>query len=146
MKVILAITSVILGGGWAVLWAAPAYPEPTEQEMRSVMERTMLQRGGTQTGPGEISIDNAINGMKMTIVSFTKLGCEPANQGPGYVCSYQVKSKMTVHSNERSREGDRHADAVNSLLRGMMGGRETVVDVATRRFLRMADEWVMSRE
>lgn len=127
-------------------WAAPAYPEPSEQEMRQAIEQAMVQRGGTQTRPGEISVDNPINGMTMSITAFTKLGCEPANRGPGYVCSYHVKTKLSAHSNEGSRQGDNHAAAVNQLLRAMMGGQEEVADTATRRFLRMGSEWVMSRE
>jgi hypothetical protein len=136
----------MLCAGWSLSWAAPTYREPTEEEMKRAMERAMLQRGGTQTRPGEVSIDNSINGMTLTIISFRKLGCEPANQGPGYVCSYHVRSKMTAHSNEGTRAGDRHAAAVNQLLLGIMGGREEAADTATRRFLRMDDEWVMSKE
>jgi hypothetical protein len=132
--------------GWSDSWAAPSYPEPSEQEMRRAIERAMVQRGGTQTRPGEISVDNPINGMTLTITSFTKLGCEPAIQGPGYVCSYHFKSKMGAHSNEGTQQGDKHAAAVNKLLQAMMGGREEVADSATRRFLRMGDEWIMSKE
>lgn len=136
--------------GWQMLCvsalASPAYPEPSEREMRQAIEQAMVQRGGSQTRPGEISVDNPINGMTMTLKAFTKLGCEPANRGPGYVCSYHVKTKMSAHSNEGSRQGDNHAAAVNQLLEAMMGGQEEVADTATRRFLRMGDEWVMSRE
>jgi len=131
---------------WSPSWATPAYPEPSEQEMRQAIEQAMVQRGGSQTRSGEISVDNPINGMTMTLTAFTKLGCEPANRGPGYVCSYHVKTKMSAHSNEGSRQGDNHAAAVNQLLRAMMGGQEEVADTATRRFLRMGDQWVMSRE
>lgn len=77
---------------WALLvsasWAAPGYEEPSEKEMRQAIERAMVDRGGTRTGAGEISVDNPLNGVGIRITEFTKLGCEAAMQGAGYICSY----------------------------------------------------------
>jgi hypothetical protein len=40
--------------GWLTLcsmsWAAPAYPEPSEEEMRRAIDRAMVDRGGTKSG------------------------------------------------------------------------------------------------
>lgn len=84
--------------------------------------------------------------MTMTLVDFEKLGCQVAAQGPGYVCSYFTRVTMSIHSNEGTRAGDRHADAVNQLLRAMMGGRESVGETSTRRFLMTSEGWRMSME
>lgn len=127
-------------------WAAPAYPEPSEVEMRGAIDRAMVDRGGTKTKSGEISVDNPLNGVGLRITEFTKLGCEVAVQGPGYVCSYHYMAKMSAHSNEGTRQGDNHAAGVNQLLKALRGGREEVGGSATRRFIRMGDEWIMSTE
>ena len=54
--------------------------------------------------------------------------------------------KMSAHSNEGTRQGDNHAAGVNQLLKALRGGREEVGGSATRRFLKMGDEWTVSME
>ena len=125
-------------------WATPAYPEPTEKEMRQAIERAMVDQGGTRSGSGEISIDNPLNGLGIRITEFTKLGCEAAFQGPGYICSYHIMGSMAAHSNDGTRQGDKHAAAINQLLRLFMGGRDEIGGSVTRRFLKMGDAWTTS--
>lgn len=126
--------------------AASAYPEPTEREMQQAIERAMVDRGGTRTQSGEISVDNPLNGVGIRITEFTKLGCETALQGPGYICSYHYMGKIEAHSNDGTRQGDNHAAGVNQLLKLFRGGRDEVGGSATRRFLRMGNEWTMALE
>lgn len=126
--------------------AAPPYPEPTEQEMRQAIERVILERGLSRTGTGEYSVDTSINGVTMTIDSFEKLGCQLPKEGAGYICSYFARVGLSAHSNEGTQAGDRHANATNQILRGMMAGRGSVGETATRRFLRTADGWRLSMQ
>lgn len=130
----------------SLTWAASSYPEPTESEMRHAIERAMVDRGGTRTESGEISVDNSLNGVGIRIMEFTKLGCESALQGPGYICSYHYMGKMAAHSNDGTPKGDQHAAAVNQLFKLFRGGREETGGSATRRFLKMGNEWTVSME
>ncbi|QSA95654.1 hypothetical protein [Methylococcus sp. EFPC2] len=115
------IFSTSLQAGLCLLWlAAPgqadaAYPEPSESEMKSAIERTMVQRGGTQGAPGEVVVENALSGVSLKIVDFEKLGCSPA-QGAGYFCTYQITTKANFYSNEGTRAGNNHAAGANALL------------------------------
>ncbi len=127
-------------------FGAPSYPEPSEREMRQAIERAMVERGGTSDGPGQISVDNSLNGMTLGITAFEKLGCQPATQGSGYICSFYSQTKVSAHSNEGTSAGDRHAAAINQLLQAMMGGQEGIGETLTRRFLKQGDIWRMSIE
>jgi peptidoglycan hydrolase-like protein with peptidoglycan-binding domain len=120
--------------------------EPTEEEMKEALLRTMQMRGGQRSGVNEIGANNAIAGMTMEIVEFTKEGCQPAVRGAGYFCTYTHTSRLSLHSNDGTAAGARHANAANFLLKGIMGGTDTHTGVATRRFVRTQKGWLVSEE
>lgn len=126
--------------------AGPPYAEPSEKDMQEALERSMEQRGASRRAPGEVVTENAISGMSFTITQFEKLGCEPANSGPGYVCTYGYSGKMKVYSNEGTVAGNRHAQGANTLLQILQGGREETGGTATRRFLKGKHGWIASME
>jgi hypothetical protein len=42
-------------------------------------------------------VDNPIAGMCVKIVKFEKLGCKPASQGAGYICTYNITTSVSIH-------------------------------------------------
>jgi hypothetical protein len=120
--------------------------EPTEEEMKEALIRTMQMQGG-QRKPGDaVASENAIGGMTLKILEFEKLGCKPADRGAGYFCTYKHTSRLSAHSNEGTEAGERHADGVNMLLGAIMGGSNTRSGVVTRRFVQSKQGWMVSKE
>ena len=122
------------------------YGEPSEKEMQAALERAMIEQGGTRKGPGEIAGESPINGVSMTITRFEKLGCEPAGDGPGYFCSYNFRANIRAFTKERNQAAQRHNDAVNTLLKLQLGGKNEAGGTETRRFFKGKSGWNASIE
>lgn len=120
--------------------------EPTEEEMKQAVIRSLQKRGATKRGENSVSVDNAIAGSSYRIEEFEKLGCKPANYGAGYFCTYGITTSLKMYSNEGSEAGDRHSAAVNMLMRTLTGGRDSLYDTVTSRFIRTKQGWIMSRD
>lgn len=118
--------------------------EPTEEEMNEALLRTMQKRGGQLRADGCVGVDNSIAGMCVKIENFEKLGCKPASQGVGYICTYNITTSVSVHSNEGSEPGDRQAKAWNDFLIWL--GGKNVNETLNRRFVRSKEGWIMSNE
>ena len=116
--------------------------EPTEEEMKEALERTMQKRGGQRRADGSVGVDNFIAGGAVKIVKFEKLGCTPANYGAGYFCNYDITTSLSIHSNEESEAGERHAKGLDTVL-GWFGGK-SVNETPTRRFVRSKEGWIVS--
>jgi hypothetical protein len=120
--------------------------EPTEEEMKQAVIRAMQRRGATKRDDNTVSVDNPLAGSAVKIVDFEKLGCERAFYGVGYFCTYDITSSLTMYSNEGTADGDRHAQAVNTLIKIFSGGRDSFSETATRRFIRSKQGWIMSKD
>lgn len=124
----------------------PPYNEPTEKEMKNALIRAMQMRGGKLKTPDTIVSENSIAGMGVEILELEKLGCQPAKSGAGYVCNYRQTSRIAAYSTEGTSAGDQHARGVNTILKFMMGGRDTVSEIAKSRFLKSDIGWIASNE
>jgi hypothetical protein len=118
--------------------------EPSEDEMKETLLRTMTERGGTRTANG-VEINNIIAGGRANLENFEKLGCAPPNYGPGYFCTFTFSASVTMHSNERSESADRQIDAWNKLIRWLMGGN-AVTETVTRKFVWIKDRWILTTD
>lgn len=121
---------------------APAAAEPTEEEMKEALERTAQRRGGQRRADGSVGVDNFIAGASVRILKFEKLGCTPAGYGAGYFCNYDITTSLSVHSNEETDAGKRHADGLNTFL-GWFGAK-SVNETPTKRFVRSKEGWIAS--
>lgn len=125
---------------------ATAYEEPTEEEMKGALIRTMAMRGGTQKDDNTIATETPISALSIEIIDFEKLGCETATHGSGYFCSYTVSYRPKVYSKEGTHAGNKHAQGANMLMQLMMGGQQTFTETPTRRFLKSKTGWLTSEE
>lgn len=120
----------------------PRAAEPTEAEMKEALERTAQRRGGQRRPDGSVGADNFIAGASVKILKFEKLGCTPASQGAGYFCNYDITTSLSVHSNEPTEAGERHAKGLNLILEGL--GAKSINETPTRRFVRSREGWIAS--
>ncbi len=106
----------------------------------------MQRKGATGRDENSVSLDNAIAGSNIKIQEFEKLGCKPANYGAGYFCTYEITTTITLYSNEGTSAGDKHAAAMNSLIGLLNGGKNSVYETVTSRFIRSKRGWIMSKD
>lgn len=121
--------------------SAPESGEPTEEEMKEALLRTMEKRGGQRKGGDSVVIGNPIAGMTIKIEKFEKLGCKPANYGAGYECTYNSTISQSFHSNDGTARGDQQADAWNKFLKGLGGG--AVNETTTKNFALSKEGWIV---
>lgn len=144
MKSLLVAIATFAALGYAPAYADnPGYPEPSEAQMHEALMRAMEGRGGNRRGANTISSDNMIAGMAINIESFDKAGCRLASYGAGYFCTFVATTSLQAYSNEGTRAGDQHAQAVNTLMTALMGGRSST-STTTRRFVRANGTWYAS--
>lgn len=120
--------------------------EPSEEEMRQAIIRTMQMLGAQKRQDGSVGVDNPLNGMSVKIVEFEKIGCQRANYGAGYFCTYNITNSLAAHSNEGTADGDRHTQGVNLLIQMLNGGRNTVNETFTARFFKSKAGWITSKD
>jgi hypothetical protein len=114
--------------------------EPTEEEMKEALLRTLVKRGGQRKDDNSIVIGNIIAGITIKIEKFEKLGCKPANYGAGYECTYNSTISQTFNSNDGTERGAQHAEAWNTLLRGFGGNAAN--ETVTRKFVQSKEGWI----
>jgi len=114
--------------------------EPTDEEL----DAAVRQHFASIAGDGTVS--NPINNVHMTIKSVRKIGCEPANEGPGYFCSYITRMGLGASSNENTQAGQDHAAAANMLLGALTGGENGIPDTNTHRFVKGWGGWELVQE
>ena len=128
------------------VFSANSYDEPSEYDMQSAIERTIIQNGAKSGVNGEVIIENAMSGISMKITAFEKLGCSQAEQGAGYFCSYQITTKTSLYSNEGSASGDKHATSANAFFGALLGGANGITENATRRFIKSKNGWIVTEK
>lgn len=121
---------------------SPKISEPTEEEMKEALIRT-LKLGGGERKPGDTVVrDNSIGGMDIKIERFEKLGCKPADQGEGFICTYNVTNSISLHNNDGTNEGDKQAAAWNRLFAMILGANQAVTERVTARFVHTEQGWI----
>ncbi len=111
--------------------------EPTEEEMKEAMERTMQDQGGQRRADGSIGVDNPIAGGGVKIVNFEKLGCTLASYGAGYDCTCRVTTSLSMQSNDGTEAGAKVAE-----IWGKLYGEK--ISTMTKRFVRSKEGWIMA--
>lgn len=118
--------------------------EPTEAEMKEALLRPMEERGGKRIADDVVEISNEIAGVAIKIEKFEKLGCAPPNYGPGYFCSYNISTPVTMVSPDERVRG--HLDALTRLISWLSLGSGVGTERITRKFVWSKDRWLVSNE
>ncbi|RYD86554.1 MAG: hypothetical protein EOP50_22235 [Sphingobacteriales bacterium] len=114
--------------------------EPAEEEPATAV------RNHFEAIAGDGTISNLLNNVHLILKSVRKIGCEPANEGPGYFCTYETRMGTGASSNEANQEGQDHAAAVNALFYAMSGGQNGIPDQNTHRFVSSWGDWELVQE
>lgn len=119
--------------------------EPTEAEMKEALLSAIEARGGQRTPEGDIEASNFIAGVRIKITTFEKLGCAPPNYGPGYFCTYNISTPVTLFSTDGNSIAQRQMDGLNFFI-SWFTNNNTVTERLTNKFVWRKDRWLVSRD
>ncbi|WP_147367501.1 hypothetical protein [Aurantiacibacter xanthus] len=134
--IVIALAPAILLSSCGLLSAS----EPTDEELDQAVRQYF------QSIAGDGVVRNPLSNLHMNLEEVRKLGCEPANEGPGFFCTYSTRMTAGVSSNETSSDGIAHAEAADALVRTLTGGNSGMTDTATHRFVNTFGGWEMVAE
>lgn len=120
----------------------PGDDAPSEREMKVALEDALLGRGAIRKGDG-YATENFLAGAQIRILQFSKQDCRIPSSGSGWECTYLISTGFSFYSNEGTTDGNRHADAVNTLF-GLFGGTRSPLNPQTRRFIKSNGSWIVS--